>query len=204
MIKPTPLSWQQGWTVKVPANDRAWFVPFRDRKGLQIAVRPATANDFPVFSFLYFASLIRHEPDLADEARRVRLRRLRRYFLCGQSLVILRDGCPSGWAQIGHGPRSVMLLQLHLTQEARSQGIGSALMAQLNAFADRNGRWTIVSILKRNRRAIDFYSRFGFQNVRTTARVVRMRRPPVSGSSRSRSAPMVSRAHRKRCPISSR
>ena len=105
-------------------------------------------------------SIAKQEADLEDPAR--------------LTLIAEQDGTVVGYAQLRHGdvpecvrgPAPVELLRFYVDRGWHGQGIAQAMMAEVIAEATADGSKTLwLGVWERNRRALAFYRKCGFEDV---------------------------------------
>jgi len=77
--------------------------------------------------------------------------------------LIERDGATCGYLQLELRPDDVYVRMLIVAPEARSQGIGAAVLAALVARAARAGRTVCLRVFRINQAAYRFYQRAGWR-----------------------------------------
>lgn len=83
------------------------------------------------------------------------------------SCVVVRDDSPVGAALIARRGWTCRLARMSIAPEARKQGVGRALMAQLLADAKARGERTMVlEVIEQNAAAVKLYEQCGFAKVR--------------------------------------
>ncbi|WP_299690993.1 GNAT family N-acetyltransferase [uncultured Tateyamaria sp.] len=125
-------------------------------------LRPATDADFDFARDLYLSSmkplliaLDAWDADQIDAA-------FRGYFIAAEIRVVTVAGVDAGWIQVSQTHKELCLDQLHLIEEVRGQGIGTALIKAV--IADATGQNKNVSLsLVRGNPAITLYRRLGFE-----------------------------------------
>lgn len=138
---------------------------------LNIAVRPATAEDRGLLLAAY-ASTRSDELALVPWSEQEKSAFVamqfsaqdawyRRVYPDGEFLVVTRGDEPVGRLYHADLPEEVRLIEMTLLPEHRNQGIGSRLLAQILARADREGRWVRLHVEPWNP-ALRLYERHGF------------------------------------------
>ena len=168
--------------------------------GLSVSLRPETREDAPFLAAL-FASVRGPEfegngwPDevrstfLADQFR-CQVAHYARYYADALFLIIERDGAPIGRFYLHRGPREHRIVDISLLPEARSRGIGGALLDLACAEASRHGR--IVSIhVEKNNPAQRLYRRKGFTPAGESGPYWLMIRAPKTETSTAPASPVV-------------
>jgi ribosomal protein S18 acetylase RimI-like enzyme len=92
-------------------------------------------------------------------------------------LVVERDGEPIGRLYRGEKPGELLLLDIALLPQWRGQGIGSALIDDLLAEADRRGM-TVTLHVEHWNPAKRLYDRLGFAVMAEDGVYARLERPP--------------------------
>ena len=129
--------------------------------GFILALAPASEDDFEALFALRMAAmreslqrLGRFDPQRARE-------RLSRAFEPGHTRHILLGGEPVGFVVLLPQAGQLVLDQLYIQPQAQRRGVGSWVMAQVLAEADRLAQPVRVMALKRSD-ANHFYQRHGF------------------------------------------
>jgi ribosomal protein S18 acetylase RimI-like enzyme len=102
---------------------------------------------------------------LLDMQYRARRNSIRANFPQGESLIVLADGGSAGWLFVSAGPDEIRLVDIMILPEHRDKGIGSALIQDLFAKAERAHLPLRLSVDVMNAGAIRLYSRLGFHRV---------------------------------------
>jgi phosphinothricin acetyltransferase len=95
-------------------------------------------------------------------------------------LVAERDGEVVAWAALSPASRrpcyaGVTEESVYVAEEARGNGVGTALLTKLVAQADEAGVWTIqTSIFPENLASIELHKRCGFRVVGTRERIAQL------------------------------
>jgi ribosomal protein S18 acetylase RimI-like enzyme len=96
--------------------------------------------------------------------------------------VILRDGRPAGRLYVERRPDEIRIIDIALLPEHRRAGLGSTLLKDLLAEADRAGQPIRIHVERFNP-ALRLYHRLGFTQVGDTGVYFLLeRRPGVTGS----------------------
>ena len=146
--------------------------------------RPAAAADEPFLRKLYGTA----RPELADwddEARatfvevQLRAQRLEwdARFPGSTDEVLLLDGNPVGRVWIAWSPKECRLLDLSLLPEHRRSGIGSEVVGEVLAEADRRGVPARLTVERTNGPSLAFCARLGFRAVTEDPVYVVLERP---------------------------
>ena len=153
----------------------------------RIALRAASDADLGFFADLY-ASTREEEMKLAtdwsDAQKRAFLRdqfalqnsHYRQHYPAAERLVIERGGEPIGRMLVDVLPPDVRLMDIALLPHARGQGVGTALLARLLAFADERELPVTLHVEPFNP-ALRMYEREGFAHVEMRGIYQFMRRP---------------------------
>lgn len=133
-----------------------------------VSLRPEQPDDD---AFLYEVYASTREEELALTNWNENMRRMflnhqfnamrqgyRSMFPQGEFLIINVDGKPAGRLVVHRGEGEIRVVDLALLPASRNRGIGTSLMRQICAQADRPVR---LSVLKLNR-AFHWYQRLGF------------------------------------------
>jgi GNAT superfamily N-acetyltransferase len=146
--------------------------------------RPAVAADEPFLRELYATT----RPDLAgwDEASRevfvdLQLRAQRREweaaFPGSADEVILLDGRPVGRLWVAWLDDACVLVDMILRPEFRRAGVGTQLVSDVLAEADRRGVPARLTVERTNRASLAFCARLGFVETGGDDLFVRLERP---------------------------
>lgn len=124
-------------------------------------LRDARDSDFSFAEVLYLGTLEPLLSELGDWDRGKFRKRIRRIFKADESQVITIDGRDIGFMQVTETDGDLNIAQLHLANGYRGQGIGTQIVTDLIARAERDGK-TISLSAPRNNPAIALYKRLGF------------------------------------------
>ena len=97
--------------------------------------------------------------------------------LAGHRLVAVAEGEVVGWIALGAVSeracyRGVAEVSAYVAQEARGQGIGAALLAEMIESAEAAGIWTLeTGVFPENARSLALLKRFGFREVGIRERI---------------------------------
>jgi GNAT superfamily N-acetyltransferase len=161
-----------------------------DRSGTagRIDLRPATAEDRPFLLSVYAGTRTDELSVLpwSDEQKMDFLRMqfeaqddwYRQVYPDAAFLVVIRDGVPVGRLYKAHLPTEIRLVDIALLPEHRGQGIGSRLLADLVATADRAGLPVVLRVEPWNP-VRELYRRFGFATTEQGVPYETMVRRPV-------------------------
>ncbi len=138
-----------------------------------LCLRPAKTGDRDFTLRLYIASTRPYLPPEPDPDRWLR-RRFADVYRRSQSSILCLNGAHAGWLQFEEARRSFILRQIHLVEEYRGQGIGTALLHELVEHAASQGKDVALRVMKGNP-AQALYARLGFETVRTDDLRVHMR-----------------------------
>ena len=89
------------------------------------------------------------------------LENFEKYYVRDESRIIVIDGRDAGWMQVAETSDDIELVQLHILEMYRNQGIGTRLITDLLARANREGKTMSLSVIRSNR-AQELYRRIGF------------------------------------------
>jgi ribosomal protein S18 acetylase RimI-like enzyme len=158
-----------------------------------ISLRDATAADLP-FLLELFASV--RTPELAasgwteaekrtfcDRQYALQDRHYREHFAGARCLVVQAGSTPVGRLYRAAVGDNLYVLDIALVSQARGQGIGTTLMRDLCAEADRGGLTTILHVEPANP-AKRLYERLGFVAGATAGVYCEMRRAPTRAEPR--------------------
>ena len=125
-------------------------------------LRQARSSDYAFAEQLYFETM---RPLLLDlglwNGRRLRAR-FKRAFRADQGRIITSGDADIGWLQISESATEITLNQIHISAEFRSRGIGTRIIRDLLADAQRKRRPVVLSVV-RNNPALALYQRLGFR-----------------------------------------
>jgi ribosomal protein S18 acetylase RimI-like enzyme len=93
--------------------------------------------------------------------------------------IVLFCGCPVGMTDIARSPREIRVLDIIIHPDRRNGGMGTGLMRDLMAEADRAGKQIGLYVEKHNP-ALRLYQRLGFTVTEDTGVHYGMTRHPVS------------------------
>ncbi len=148
---------------------------------MQIALRPASPQDFEFCKRLYFAGMktIIEELNLDMAAQAVSLRES---WVLQQVRIIAIDSSDVGWLQSTMRDDGLFLAQLFVDGPFQRQGIGTEVMNRLIAEAARLGQPVRLAVVKINP-ALRLYERLGFHTTHEDDRKFYMKRDPASAMS---------------------
>jgi ribosomal protein S18 acetylase RimI-like enzyme len=151
---------------------------------MNIAFRPATADDFDYCASLYFAGMDTVIRDLNLDMA-VQTASFRRRWEPPEVRIIMRDAVAIGWLQVEALPAALFLKQLFVEGAAQRQGIGTAVMHRLIGEAADAGRPMTLGVVKTNP-ARRLYERLGFRVTDEDERKFYMRRESIGALRRDR------------------
>ena len=139
-------------------------------------LREARDHDFPFAEALYLGTMEPLLSQLGDWDREKFSERFRLQFKARECQVIVVDGRDIGFVHVTESNADLKLAQIHIIDEYRGAGIGTNIVADLVARAERGGQ-TVSLSAPRNNRAIRLYERLGFKIVRDNGEsIIDMRR----------------------------
>lgn len=94
-------------------------------------------------------------------------------------LLIVRDGRPAGRLYVDRRPEGIRIIDIALLPEHRRAGIGTALLEELLAEGDREGKPVSLHVEHFNP-AMRLYERLGFRKVEDTGVYYLLERPPLT------------------------
>jgi ribosomal protein S18 acetylase RimI-like enzyme len=139
-----------------------------------VSFRPARAEDFDYCASLYFAEM----EDLNRQLHldhSVQFASFRRQWELTEVRIITREGVDVGWLQTRMQDETLFLAQLFVAASVQRQGIGTEVMRQLIAEANRARRAVTLGVVKINP-ALRLYERLGFCITHADERKFYMRR----------------------------
>jgi ribosomal protein S18 acetylase RimI-like enzyme len=92
-----------------------------------------------------------------------------RHFSPDEVRIIVADGRDAGRLEVTRSPDEMVLGTIEILPEFQSRGIGSALIASLQAEAKSAGVRLRLQVLKANPRALRLYESLGFVSMGETA-----------------------------------
>jgi ribosomal protein S18 acetylase RimI-like enzyme len=98
-------------------------------------------------------------------------------------LVILRGGRPAGRLYVDRRPEGIRIIDIALLPEHRGVGIGTALLAEILAEGDREGKPVSLHVEHFNP-ALRLYERLGFRRIEDTGVYYLLERPPGGAGAR--------------------
>lgn len=128
------------------------------------ALRPGTDADFPFARRLYLSSMKPLLMALGAWNENEIEEAFRGYFIPDEVRIVTRNGSDVGWIQVSQTDQEFCLDQLHLLEEVRGQGIGTALINSTITAALAENKTVSLSLVKGNP-AITLYRRLGFHQV---------------------------------------
>ncbi len=161
-------------------------IGLEDRAG-GISLRPALDGDVE-FLYRVYASSREYEMSLvawSDAEKEAFLRmqfeaqhtQYHQMFPGARFDLIERNGEPIGRLYVDRGPSEIRVIDIALLTEYRGGGIGSALMRDLLAEADRTGKIASIHVERFNP-ALRLYLRLGFREVEDKGIYLFMQRGP--------------------------
>jgi ribosomal protein S18 acetylase RimI-like enzyme len=132
------------------------------RKTPRPALRPARPVDYAFARQLMFSTM----RDLVEEAVGWNEYRMdagfARQFDMSKARIVTLGGRDIGWIQSQGVNDEIEIPYFFILPEHQGQGIGGAILNQLLALAQKQGKPVSLSVMKRNR-AIEFYRQHGFR-----------------------------------------
>jgi GNAT superfamily N-acetyltransferase len=149
---------------------------------MQIALRPASAQDFEYCKRLYFAGMkkIIEELHLNMAAQAVRFRE--EWALTQVRIIVIVDSSDAGWLQSTMHEDGLFVAQLFVDGPFQRKGIGTEVMHRLIGEAARVHQAVRLAVVKINP-ALRLYERLGFQTTHEDDRKFYMKRDPGSAVS---------------------
>jgi ribosomal protein S18 acetylase RimI-like enzyme len=142
---------------------------------MTVSTRLECAGDEPFLRHLIIATVAEElmaaswpdaiRENLLDMQYRARRNSIRANFPKGESLIVLVEGGSAGWLFVSTGFDEIRLVDIMILQEHRGKGIGSALIQNLFAKAERAHLALRLSVDVMNAGAIRLYSKLGFHRV---------------------------------------
>jgi len=126
------------------------------------ALRPGRREDFAFAEAIYIDSMRPLMIALGSWNEAERRASLRRSYKTTEITIITLDGVDIGWMQVSERDTDYNLAQIQLLDEYCGLGIGTRLIRDLLAQADREGKTVSLSAIRTNR-AIKLYERLGFR-----------------------------------------
>jgi GNAT superfamily N-acetyltransferase len=148
---------------------------------MNVAFRPALAEDFDYCERLYFAEMERINRELKLD-RAVQVASFRRQWDVAQVRIITLDGADIGWLQSTTRDGAFFLGQLFVEAPRQRRGIGTAVMNHLIDEATRTRQAMTLGVVKSNP-AKRLYERLGFHVTHEDDRKFYMRREPAAPKS---------------------
>lgn len=147
---------------------------------MTLARRPAAPGDEP-FVWELFASAHPELAVLGEDVVELQVRAQRREwearFPGSTDEIILLDGRPAGRLWLAWEPDSCVLVDMVLLPEHRRTGIGSRIVGEVLAEADRRGVPARLTVERTNAPALAFCAAHGFVEVDGDALRVSLERP---------------------------
>ncbi len=137
-----------------------YFVAMSHARRFQL--RDARDSDFSFAEALYLGTMEPLLSELGDWDRGNFQKRIRKNFKAQECLVIVVDGQDIGFMQVIETDIDLNIAQIHLVDGYRGLGIGTQIVNDLVARAERDGK-TISLSAPRNNPAIALYQRLGFK-----------------------------------------
>jgi ribosomal protein S18 acetylase RimI-like enzyme len=141
--------------------------------------RPAGPKDRPFAERLYLEVMRPLLEELGEWDEAALVQHFRKGYRREEVSLVVQGRSRIGWLQVTEQPDSLMLSQIHLVRNARNRGIGSALLRDLMARADRERRPVMLWVVKNNP-ARQLYERLGFRVVGAESYKLRMEWTPPS------------------------
>ena len=127
----------------------------------EFSLRPARPGDDEFALGIYLVITRGFLPDDSGWNDDLITERFRRGYDPSQVQIICADGADVGWMQVSESDDGLHLDQLHLVETYRNRGIGTRLVRDLQARAERKGEPFGLNVMRGNS-AIEFYRRLGF------------------------------------------
>jgi ribosomal protein S18 acetylase RimI-like enzyme len=143
---------------------------------MEIALRPAAAEDFEYCKRLYFSEMDWIIEKLSLDRGRQAVT-LRQGWTPDEVRIITLDGADIGWLQCISSGDELFLLQIFVDGRFQNQGVGTEVMKRLISEAARANQPVILGVAKINP-ALRLYQRLGFQTVYEDERKFYMKRAP--------------------------
>jgi GNAT superfamily N-acetyltransferase len=148
---------------------------------MQIALRPAVAQDFEYCERLYFAGMktINEALQLDMTAQAITFRE---QWILTEVRIITANGSDVGWLQTTVRDDARFVAQLFVDAPFQRQGIGTEVMNRLIADATGLDQAVRLAVVKINP-AVRLYERLGFHTTHQDDRKFYMKRDPDSAAS---------------------
>jgi ribosomal protein S18 acetylase RimI-like enzyme len=140
-----------------------------------VTLRPETAEDEPFLRRLILETIAGElcasawpEPlrgHLLGIQYAARRQSHRTNFPQAASYIIRAAAIDSGWAVVIDMPNEIRLVEIMVSPEMRSRGIGTAVIRQILATAAASGKPVRLNVNVTNRAAIALYERLGFRGI---------------------------------------
>jgi ribosomal protein S18 acetylase RimI-like enzyme len=141
---------------------------------MNIAFRPASAQDFDYCAKVYFAAMAATIATLGIDIDK-HAASFRERWVAGEVRIIVGAGADIGWLQAAPEGDALFLKQLFVDTPLRRRGIGTAVVRRLMDEARRAGRSMTLGVVKTNP-ALRLYERLGFRTTHQDERKFYMRR----------------------------
>ncbi|WP_233157121.1 MULTISPECIES: GNAT family N-acetyltransferase [Amycolatopsis] len=133
---------------------------------MRVALRPATEGDREFCFRLHEAAMGAYVAAVWGWDEREQRAYHDRGFAPGRWRIVTVDGADAGMLSVEHRPGSLYLGRIELLPEFQGRGVGSLLITDLIADADRHEVAVELDVLAVNTRARALYRRLGFREVR--------------------------------------
>ena len=154
-----------------------------------LALRPITPADEPFLLGLYASTRaeelaqVEWPPGLQEAFLRQQFAAQQAHYQScfpdGEHQIILRDGAPIGRIYLERSAERLHLLDIALLPDARGQGVGDALMADLIAEAATRALPITLHVYQLDVRVLAWYQRLGFGVVGGSGMYYLMERRPA-------------------------
>jgi GNAT superfamily N-acetyltransferase len=144
---------------------------------MQIALRPALAQDFEYCKRVYFHEMERIIQELHLD-RAAQLASFARYWTPAEVRIITLDALDVGWLQSSVEDDGLFLAQLFVEGPFQGRGIGTEVMNRLIADAARANQAVVLAVVKINP-ALRLYERLAFHITDEDDRKYYLKRDPV-------------------------
>jgi ribosomal protein S18 acetylase RimI-like enzyme len=135
---------------------------------LDVTLRSATDQDSAFVFLVKKAALGRYIEQTWGWDEEFQLQFHEKDYDPSETNIIVESGRDVGWMVVTEGEQEFLLQEIYLHPDHHGQGIGSYLVRQLLAKADREHKTVKLTVLKVNTRARQLYERLGFKKTGET------------------------------------
>lgn len=142
-------------------------------KETEYVLRPACKDDFD-FAWLLYRTLMKPlTVELLDWQEQKQISTVKEALVSPDTSLIVMRGVSIGWLQVRETIDNIYLAQLYIQTEKQNQGVGTAIVQQLQYRSMCRNKSLTVDVMVNNRARL-LYERLGFRVVETSKYKVKM------------------------------